>query len=237
MFSIPAPPLHIGSHTFFADGVIPITETVVWSWIMMALIIIFFFAATRKLKTVPKGIQTFIETLVEFKIKFSKEYMGRYASVLGDYIGTLFIFLLVANILPFMTPVEFYGREPLFSIKPPTRDINVTAAFAMVSLALMLGLGIHSRGIKGWTKNLFYPVAFMLPFNLMDYISRPLALALRLFGNILGGFVIMCLIERVAPMIVPVALSVYFDFFDGFIQAMVFCFLTTIFIHEAITVE
>ncbi|MDR2842080.1 MAG: F0F1 ATP synthase subunit A [Spirochaetaceae bacterium] len=236
VFTIPVPPLHAFGHTFFEKG-IPITETVVVTWAVMAMLILGSLLLTRKLKTVPKGFQVFLEALVEFKNKFSKDNFGRYASVLGDYIGALFLFLVVANILPFLSPIAVYGLEPLFEIKPPTRDINVTAAFAVISLLLMLVLGVHARGIKGWTKNLFHPVPIMLPFNLMDFITRPLSLCLRLFGNILGGFVLMGLIEIIIPVLVPMAFSLYFDFFDGFIQAMVFCFLTTIFIHEAITVE
>jgi F-type H+-transporting ATPase subunit a len=233
VFTIPAGPLEIGGHTFFQNG-IPITETVVISWIVMVILIASSIIFTRKLKTVPAGAQIFLEYAVEFKNKFAKEYFGRYHKAAGDYIGTLFLFLLVANIIPFLTPVSFYGREPLFVLKPPTRDINVTAACAVVSLFLILALGIHSRGIKGWAKNLFEPSPIMFPFNLMDFITRPLALALRLFGNILGGFIIMFLLEQAVPIALPMAASLYFDFFDGFLQALVFCFLTAVFVHEAV---
>jgi F-type H+-transporting ATPase subunit a len=78
----------------------------------------------------------------------------------------------------------------------------------------------------------------MLPFNLLEYIIRPASLCLRLFGNILGGYIIMLLIEQAlpVPIILPAALSLYFDFFDGLIQAVVFTFLTTLFVAEAVEV-
>jgi F-type H+-transporting ATPase subunit a len=78
----------------------------------------------------------------------------------------------------------------------------------------------------------------MLPFNLLEYIIRPLSLCLRLFGNILGGFVIMLLVEQAlpVPLVIPAILSLYFDFFDGLIQAVVFTFLTTLFVAEAVEV-
>ena len=79
----------------------------------------------------------------------------------------------------------------------------------------------------------------MLPFNLLEYIIRPLSLCLRLFGNILGGFIIMLLIEHALPIPlgIPAFLSLYFDFFDGLIQAVVFVFLTTLFIAEAVETD
>jgi F-type H+-transporting ATPase subunit a len=77
----------------------------------------------------------------------------------------------------------------------------------------------------------------MLPFNLMEYVIRPTSLCLRLFGNILGGLIIMRLIEAVAPVAVPPVISLYFDFLDGLIQALVFAFLTTLFVAEAVEAE
>ncbi|MDR2767850.1 MAG: F0F1 ATP synthase subunit A, partial [Treponema sp.] len=169
---------------------------------------------------------------------FSKQYFGGNAGLYGPYIGTIFLFLLVANIIPALTPaaVSFGGRtfEPLFEIKPPSRDINLTAAMAVMSILIVLFGGLKARGFKGWFKNLFQPVPIMLPFNILDYAIRPVSLCLRLFGNMLGGFIIMQLIGAVIPVFVPPFFSLYFDFFDGLIQALVFSFLTTLFLSEAV---
>jgi F-type H+-transporting ATPase subunit a len=220
---------------------IPITETVIVSWAVMLILIVISLIVTRRLKTIPQGLQTILEAGVEFLDKFAKNQFGSFSKYLGPYMGSLFMFLLVANIIGVLSPPEVraFGHEfhPPFPIRPPTRDINVTAALAVISILLVLVCGFASRGIKGWFKHLFYPVPFMLPFNIMEYGTRLLSLSLRLFGNILGGFVLMHLIERVIPLALPMVLALYFDFFDGMIQALIFVFLTSLYIGEAMKTQ
>lgn len=220
---------------------IPVTETVLVSWVVMVLLVAAALVLTRGLKRVPKGAQALLEAGIEFLDRLSREYFGKRAGLYGPYIGTVFLFLLAANLIPALTPVavSFGGRtfEPLFEIKPPARDINLTAAMALMSILLVLFAGLRTRGIKGWAKNLLHPVPMMLPFNLLEYVIRPTSMCLRLFGNILGGFIIMKLIEAVVPIVVPSFVSLYFDFLDGLIQALVFSFLTTLFLSEAVTTE
>ncbi|MDR0669464.1 MAG: F0F1 ATP synthase subunit A [Treponema sp.] len=240
VFSIPLP----GglSFTFLGKTVssIDITETVLVSWVVMVFLIAASLFLTRRLREIPRGSQVFLEWAVEFLNKFSGQYFGKRAQVYGPYIGTVFLFLLLANVIPAISPmaISVLGLEPPFVIKPPTRDINLTAAFALLSILLVLFGGLRARGLGGWARNLLHPVPMMLPFNLLEYIIRPLSLCLRLFGNILGGYIIMLLVEQAlpVPLVVPAALSLYFDFFDGLIQAVVFCFLTTLFVGEAVEV-
>jgi F-type H+-transporting ATPase subunit a len=217
---------------------VSINETVIVSWVTMAVLVSLSLILTRRLQTVPRGPQVILEAMVEFLNNFSKEQFGRRAKIYGPYIGTVFLFLLLANIIPVFSPVSvsFGGRSyhPLFVIKPPARDINFTAALAILSILMVLAGGLRARGFLGWCKNLFRPVPMMLPFNLMEYLIRPTSLCLRLFGNILGGFIIMRLIEAVVPLGLPPVLSLYFDFLDGLIQALVFSFLTTLFVAEAV---
>ncbi|MDR0399487.1 MAG: F0F1 ATP synthase subunit A [Treponema sp.] len=238
IFSIPLP--RGFSFSFFGQTVdsIDINETILVSWVVMAILILASLFLTRRLREVPRGAQIFLEWAVEFLNNFSREHFGRRAQVYGPYIGTVFLFLLLANIIPVFSPmaVSVLGIEPPFVIRPPTRDINLTAALALVSILLVFFGGLRARGIRGWAKNLFHPVPMMLPFNLLEYVIRPVSLCLRLFGNILGGYIIMLLVELAmpVPLAVPVVLSLYFDFFDGLIQAVVFTFLTTLFIGEAV---
>jgi F-type H+-transporting ATPase subunit a len=231
IFSIPLP----------GGGSFDINETILISWVVMAILIIAARLLTRRLQETPRGSQIFLEWAVEFLNNFSKEHFGRRSGIYGPYIGTVFLFLLTANIIPALSPMALpvFGFAPLFVIKPPARDINFTAALALVSILLVFFGGIRARGIGGWCKNLFKPTPMMLPFNLLEYIMRPASLCLRLFGNILGGFIIMLLIEHAlpVPVVVPVAASLYFDFIDGLIQAVVFTFLTTLFIAEAVNAE
>ena len=220
---------------------IPITETVIVSWGVMLVLIITSLLLTRKLRPVPKGPQIFLEAAVEFLDNFSKEQFGPFAKHLGPYMGSLFLFLFTANIVGVFTPLEIriFGREfiPPFLIRPPTRDINVTAALAVISISLLLICGFAARGLKGWFKRLLHPLPMMLPFNIMEYGTRLISLALRLFGNILGGYVLMSMIEHALPLLLPMAPALYFDFFDGAIQAMIFVFLTSLYISEAVNIH
>jgi F-type H+-transporting ATPase subunit a len=231
IFSIPLP-----------KGVsLDINETVLVSWVVMAVLIAGSLLLTRNLRQIPRGSQIFLEWGIEFLNNFSKNNFGHRAKVYGPYIGTVFLFLLLANIIPVISPlsISLFEAEPPFTIKPPTRDINLTAALAIMSILIVLVGGLRARGFKGWCKQLLHPMPVMLPFNLLEYIIRPISLCLRLFGNILGGFIIMLLVEMALPIpiIVPSALSLYFDFFDGIIQAVVFAFLTTLFVAEAVETE
>ena len=220
---------------------IPITETVIISWAVMLILIVGSLLLTRRLKEVPSGAQTILETGVEFLNNFAKNQFGPFAKHLGHYMGALFLFLLFSNIIPVISPLPLkaFGHAfiPPFEIHPPTKDINVTAAFAVISILLVLVCGFAARGFTGWFKNLLNPVAIMLPFNIMDYGTRLISLALRLFGNMLGGFVLMSMIEGLLPIALPVLASLYFDFFDGIVQAGIFVFLTSLYIGEAVKVN
>ena len=228
--------------TFTMFGMkIPITETVIVSWCVMLILILASFVLTRRLREIPSGPQAILETAVEFLNNFAKEQFGPFSKYLGPYIGCLFLFLFTANIMGVISPPEVraFGHEfiPPFLVRPPTRDINVTAALAAISILLVLLCGFAARGLRGWFKNLFHPVPIMLPFNLLEYATRLLSLALRLFGNILGGYVLMYLIEKLLPVALPMVFSLYFDFFDGMLQAAIFVFLTSLYISEAVKVH
>jgi F-type H+-transporting ATPase subunit a len=232
-FTIPVLPFMA---SLFPNG-IAVTETVIVSWAVMFVLIVFALIITRNLKTVPKGIQSVMESAVDFLNGFSKNQFGKWAPLLAPYMGTLFLFLLLSNVIGCLTPMsfEFMGHhyKPLFEIKPPTRDINVTAPLAVITILLTLILGFASKGPLGWLKTLTHPVAFMVPFNLMEYGTRLLSLCLRLFGNILGGMILMTLVSSGIPIVVPAVLSLYFDFFDGILQSVIFVFLSTLYIAEA----
>jgi F-type H+-transporting ATPase subunit a len=101
-----------------------------------------------------------------------------------------------------------------------------------MSIILIEYSGIHAKGGKGWLKSFSEPMSLITPLNIMEMIIRPVSLCMRLFGNILGGFVIMELLKIVVPQIVPIPFSLYFDIFDGLIQAYVFVFLTSLFMKE-----
>jgi F-type H+-transporting ATPase subunit a len=220
---------------------IPITETVVVSWGIMAFLIGASIILTRRFKEIPTGFQAILETGVESLNSFARGQFGPFARHLGPYMGSIFLFLLLGNIIGVLSPVAFsaFGREfvPPFMLRPPSRDINVTAALAVISITLVLVCGFASRGFGGWFKQLLHPFPMMLPFNIMDYGTRLMSLTLRLFGNILGGFVLMDMIIKLFPIVLPAVFSLYFDFFDGLMQAGIFVFLTSLYISEAVKIE
>ena len=143
-----------------------------------------------------------------------------------------------AGYVPYLTSVLIYlglsNMIGLIGFKPPSKDLNVTVAFAIVSIVLIEFAGIHKKGPKKWIKSFSEPIAVITPINILEVFIRPLSLCMRLFGNVLAAFVIMELIKLVVPVFVPAIFSIYFDIFDGLIQAYVFVFLTGLFIKEAV---
>ena len=108
------------------------------------------------------------------------------------------------------------------------------ASLAILSIILIELSGVLAKGGRGWLKSFAEPMVVILPINILEIFIRPLSLCMRLFGNVLGSFVIMELLKMVVPAILPAVFSCYFDIFDGLIQAYVFVFLTALFIKEAI---
>jgi F-type H+-transporting ATPase subunit a len=219
-------------HAFGYD--VPISDAFISTWIVMAIIILAAFVLTRKMREIPKKPQLLLEAFIGFMDDFVTEKAGHHGRDFLAFLGTLFTFLIVANLAPMLTSMGGFGFEPAFVIKPLTRDINVTAALAIIVIVTVFVSSIVYKGPKGYLKSLVSPIPVMLPFNLMEYAIKPMSLCLRLFGNILGAYIIMLLIESVAPVAFPPIAGLYFDLFDGLIQAVVFAFLSTIYIAEAI---
>jgi len=225
---------------------IPVSESVVLMWIVMAVLIVLSLLFTRKMQTIPRGAQNVVETVVSFINSFTEKITGRHWKLVAPYIGTVALFLILANIfsifniipdwkwLAEVTHIDFLGKLPHIEIKPPTKDVNVTAALGVMSMAAVVAAGIRVKKVSGWLKSFVQPSPIILPFKIMDYFIRPTSLCLRLFGNILGAYIIMELLYISIPLILPGVLSIYFDLFDGAIQAYVFVFLTTFYIAEAI---
>lgn len=225
---------------------IPISDSIIMMWIIMAVLIIGAFIFTRNLKTIPKGKQNFVEMIVEFINNLVKNNIGHHWRHFAPYLGTILLFLLVSNIASIfsiiptgeelyeITGLGFFKDLPVFAVAPPTKDLNVTATMGAMTILLVLGSAIRFKGFFGWLKGLAKPSPIVLPFNILDYGTRCLSLSLRLFGNILAAFIVMELIYGVISPVVPAVLSLYFDLFDGFLQAYIFVFLSSIYIAEAI---
>ncbi len=203
-------------------GGIPVPSSVVVTWGIMAFLMILTLIFVRNLKMVPKGPQTYVEALVGFINNFFGEILEGEGKRYIPYLGTVLIYIACANL------------TGLFGITPPTKDLNITAGLAFMSIILIEYSGIHAKGGKGWLKSFAQPMPILAPINILEIFIRPLSLCMRLFGNVLGSFVIMEMIKIVIPAVIPVPFSFYFDIFDGLIQAYVFVFLTSLFIKEKI---
>ncbi|MGN0159013.1 MAG: F0F1 ATP synthase subunit A [Brotaphodocola sp.] len=204
-------------------GGIDVGESVVVSWIIMAVLAGLSFFLTRNLKVENPGKgQIMLETAVAALHNMVSEMVGEEGRRYVPYLMTVLVYIGVSNIIG------------LFGFKPPTKDLTVTIGLAVMSIVLIEFAGIYAKGAKGWIKSFAQPVAIMTPFNILEIVIRPLSLCMRLFGNVLGAFVIMELIKQIVPVILPVPFSLYFDIFDGLIQAYVFVFLTSLFIKEAV---
>lgn len=212
--------------TVFSVFGIPVDESTVVSWIVMAVIVLLCILLTRKLKVdhISKR-QAAVELAVTKLESLAVSMVGEKGKEYIPYLITVLLYLAFANI------------SGVFGFKPPTKSMNVTVCLALMSIILVEAAGIRARGVGGWLKSFTKPMGIVLPFNILDLVTRPLSLCMRLFGNILGSFVIMRIIEYVVPVILPAALSLYFDFFDGLLQAYVFVFLTSMYIKEAIGEE
>ena len=209
-------------------GPIHISESVVMTWFIMAIIMVLVLSLTRDLKIVPGKRQAFLEMAVTWLTDFFVGNMGKAGKRYVPYLSTVIIYLGIANM------IGMFG----FGMKPPTKDINVTVALAVMSIVLIEVSTFRAQGgIKGFLKSFTKPMALLTPLNVMELAIRPLSLCMRLFGNVLGAFVVMQLIEHVCGLIVPMVFSMYFDVFDGLIQAYVFVFLTSLFMAEGMEVE
>ena len=201
-------------------GGIKISESVAVTWIIMAVVVLLCVIFVRNLSVENPGkAQLLLESAIGKGVDFFEDVMGKENRRYIPYLITV-IYIGIANIIG------------LFGFKPPTKDLNVTIALAVMSMCLIEYSGIHKNGLKHWVKHFAKPVPFVAPIMVLEIVIRPLSLCMRLFGNVLGAFVIMELLKIVAPAIIPIPFSFYFDIFDGFLQAYVFVFLTALFMNE-----
>ena len=205
----------------FLNGLLDIKESIVVTWIIMAVIVALCIIFVRNLKVENPGKgQLLLESAISTGQNFFEDVMGKENRKYIPYLLTVLIYIGISNIIG------------LFGFKPPTKDLNVTAAIAIMSMILIEYSGIHKNGVKHWVKHFAEPVPFVAPIMILEIVIRPLSLCMRLFGNVLASYIIMELIDAVCPIVIPLAFSAYFDIFDGLLQAYVFVFLTSLFMNE-----
>ena len=222
---------------FMIHGVFPyqffghtvwITTTHICLLIVMLVIIGFSIAANRAMKKstqVPGTFQNIVEMIVEALDNMVGSSMGKSAAKFANYIGTIFIFILISNI------------SGLFGLRPPTADYGVTFPLGVMTFILIHFNKFKHQKIKGVIAGLCDPWPIWAPINIIGDVAVPISLSLRLFANVLSGTVMMALVYGLLKWIAiiwPAALHVYFDLFSGAIQTYVFCMLTMTYVADAI---
>jgi len=208
-----------------------ITTTHVCVLIVMLVIVAFSIAANRAIKhasDVPGTFQNVVELVVEMLDKMIGGVMGKFSPRFRNYIGTIFIFILLSNI------------SGLFGLRPPTADYGVTFAMGIITFVLIHYNQFKYQKVKGVIAGLCDPWPIWAPINLIGEIAVPISLSLRLFANVLSGTVMLALVYALLSKIAiiwPAALHVYFDLFSGAIQTYVFCMLTMTYITNACTTD
>lgn len=208
---------------FWQHGFFNLNLTIVTTWALMILLAVGARLITRNLKSEIKITrwQSILEMLVigirdqikEVGLDKPEKYMG--------FIGTMFLFIAISNLL---TLVPWY--------EPPTASLSTTAALAICVFIAVPFFGIAEGGIRGYLRSYLQPSFIMLPFNIISEISRTLALAVRLFGNIMSGGLIISILLSIAPFFFPIIMSAL-GMLTGMVQAYIFGILATVYITAA----
>lgn len=208
---------------FWQHGFARLNLTIVTTWGLMAFLGIGAWLVTRRLST---GVTiSKWQHVLEVIVTGIRDQIAEVGLAKADhylpFIGTLFLFIATANVC---TILPFY--------EAPTGSLSTTAALALCVFIAVPMFGIGARGFWGYLKSYLHPTFIMLPFNLISEVSRTLALAVRLFGNIMSGAMIMAIILALAPLIFPILLKAL-ELLTGIVQAYIFSILATVYIAAA----
>ena len=206
-----------------------LSTTIIYSWIAMAILIIgaliIRLTVFRNPKQNPRGAQNVIETIVEVVGKYTNAQTHDAGEMLCSYILTIAAFLITSAFLE------------LFRLRPPTADITLTFALALMTFILINAYGIGRKGVLGRLKSLAAPTPIVFPFRVISEMAIPVSMACRLFGNMLGGMIVIDLLYAALGHFaigLPAVAGLYFNVFHPIMQAFIFITLTLTFINEAI---
>jgi F-type H+-transporting ATPase subunit a len=213
---------HIPQWVFSVGGV-ELTlnsETLIMSWIVMAILLAFSFLATRRLAILPGPYQTIAEVMVAAFQGLVDDALDEGNRHYFPLIITLFLFLWLSNML---------GVIPFLS--EPTKDLNTPLAYGILGFFISHYAGIRTKGFKQYASEYFQPMFFMAPLNIIGELSKVVSISFRLFGNIMGGAIIITVVGHlVYSLVLPPLLMAFFGLFVGTIQAFVFTMLTLVYI-------
>lgn len=208
-------------------GVVKFNATIAYTWLVMALLVAGSWLVTRGLTSAPRMSrwQNFLEAVVSGIRTQIQEASRQDPSPYLPFIGTLFLFIALSNLLAVVP-----------GYRPPTGSLSTTAALAICVFIAVPLFGISRQGLADYLRLYIKPTVFMLPFNIIGEISRTLALAVRLYGNIMSGSIIAAILLTVTPFFFPVVMQLL-GLLTGMIQAYIFAVLATVYIASATTVH
>lgn len=206
----------------FGNPNLPVTDTLIVSWLSIILIVIFARVATKRLTLKPGRLQNAVELLITSIHDQLEAMLPGEAMRFLPFIGTIFIYVGVGNLI---------GTVP--GLVSPTGDLNFTLGLALVVFLVSHYEGVRDNGLWGYLKGFGEPVIFLLPLNIVGELARPISHSFRLFGNVVGGGIIISLIYQVAPGLIPVPLHAWFGLFVGLIQALIFGMIAIAYISVA----
>ena len=209
-------------NTVFNLGPLEVTNTVITSWGIMAVLGLFSWLATRRLSQTPGSIQTALEATVATIENAVTEVAPQQAKTLTPFIGSLWIFLVIANLS---------GLIP--GLHSPTRDLSITSALAIVVFLSTHWYGLRSQGIKNYLRHYLQPSPILLPFHLISEVTRTIALAVRLFGNMMSLEMAALLILLVAGFLAPIPILLL-HIIEALVQAYIFGMLALVYIAGSI---
>ncbi len=195
--------------------------TILMTWIAIAVLLLFGALAARRRERSPGPLQTLGELLVNLFYDLSEDALGKpLARKYAPLITALFMFLLISN---------WMGIIP--HLHEPTKDLNTPLSLGLLGFFIAHHAGIRAKGLKEYSRAYIDPMVFMLPLNLIGEIAKVVSIAFRLFGNIMGGSIIILVVSYLSfNLLLPPFLNAFFGLFVGTVQAFVFTMLTLVYI-------
>jgi F-type H+-transporting ATPase subunit a len=196
-------------------------DTILMTWIAITVLLVFGALSARGSKRFPGPLQSLGELLVDIFYGLSEDALGKkLAQVYAPLITALFMFLLVSNWL---------GIIP--HLHEPTKDLNTPLSLGLIGFFIAHYAGIRVKGLKEYSRAYIDPMFFMLPLNLIGEIAKVVSISFRLFGNIMGGSIIILVVSYLSfNLVLPPFLNAFFGLFVGTVQAFVFTMLTLVYI-------
>ena len=205
----------------FGTNLVFNTETIIMTWIVMGGLILFGFLASRKAGIIPNPFQVVAEM-------FIKAFYGLTLDALDEDMAKKY-FPLICGLFMFLLLCNWIGIIPKLS--EPTKDLNTTLGLGFLGFVIAHYSGIKVKGFKAYTKEYLQPIFFMAPLNVISELAKVVSISFRLYGNIMGGAIIILVVSHlVYSLILPPVLVLFFGLFVGGIQAFVFTMLTLVYI-------